>query len=124
MTKYKLTLNFYFSASLSPVIIPNLKNYFSMSSTHSLFMLRQPQKPALADALWTKLTPEAKTQPKGNVQYALDGGALLHRVPRLRGSPIYKVVRKLYCTYVKRNYGRAIVFFEGYNEMSAKVMTQ
>ena len=44
-------------------------------------MLRQPQKPALADVLWTKLTPEARTQPKGDVQYVLDGDALLHRVP-------------------------------------------
>jgi len=33
----------------------------------SPFTLRQPQKPALADALWAKLTPEAKTQPEGNV---------------------------------------------------------
>ena len=62
----------------------------------SPFMLRQPQKPALADALWAKLTPEAKTQPKGNVQYVLDGGALLHRVSWPRGSPNYKVVRDLY----------------------------
>ena len=56
----------------------------------SLFMLRQPQKPALADALWTKLTAEAETQPKGNVQHVLDGGALLHRVPWPRGSPTYE----------------------------------
>ena len=33
-SKYKLTLNFYFSASLSHVIIPNSKNYFSTSSVH------------------------------------------------------------------------------------------
>ena len=30
----------------------------------------------------------------------------------------------LYCTYVQRKYGRAIVVFDGYNEMSAKAMTQ
>ena len=87
-------------------------------------MLRQPQKPALADALWTKLTPEAKTQPKGDVQYVLDGGALLHRVPWPRGSPTYRAVCDLYCTYVQKKYGRAIVVFDGYNEMSAKAMTQ
>ena len=81
-------------------------------------------KPALADALWTKLTPEAKTQPKGNVQHVLDGGALLHRVPWPRGSPTYRVVCDLYCTYVQRKYGRAIVVFDEYNEMSAKAMTQ
>ena len=70
----------------------------------------------------TKLTPEAKTQPKGNVQYALDGGALLYRVPRPRGSPTYKVVCDLYCTYLQRKYGRAIVVFDGYNEMSTKAI--
>ena len=94
-----------------------------MSHSSFRFPIR-PQKPALADALWTKFTPEAKTQPKGNVQYALDGGALLHRVPWPRGSPTYKVVRELYCTYVQRKYRRAIVLFDGYNEMSAKAMTQ
>ncbi|XP_068675446.1 uncharacterized protein [Montipora foliosa] len=90
----------------------------------SPFMLRQPQKPALADALWAKLTPEAKTQPEGKVQHVLDGGALLHRVPWPRGSPTYKEVCDLYCTYVQKKYGRAIVVFDGYNEMSAKAMTQ
>ena len=90
----------------------------------SPFTLRQPQKPALADALWTRLTPEAKTQPEGNVQYVLDGGALLHRVPWPRGSPSYKEVCDLYCTYVQRKYGRAIVVFDGYDEMSTKAMTQ
>ena len=87
-------------------------------------MLRQPQKPALADALWTKLTPEAKTQPTENVQHVLDGGALVHPVPWPRGSPTYKVVCDLYCTYVQMKNGRAIVVFDVYNEMSAKAMTQ
>ena len=59
---------------------------------NSPFMLRQPQKVALADALWTKLTPEAKTQPKGNIQHMLDRGAALHRVPWPRGSPTSKLV--------------------------------
>lgn len=86
--------------------------------------LRQPQKPALAEALWAKLSPEAKTQPEGNVQYVLDGGALLHRVPWPRGSPTYKEVCDLYCSYVRRKYGRAIVVFDGYDEMSTKAMTQ
>ena len=90
----------------------------------SPFTLRQPQKPALADALWAKLTPEAKTQPEGKVQHVLDGGALLHRVPWPRGSPTYKVVCDLYCTYMRKKYGRAIVVFDGYNETSAKAMTQ
>ena len=109
-----------------------MKNYFSRSSAHIPHLFSIPhscsgspeQKPALADALWAKLTPEAKTQPKGNVQYVLDRGALIHRVSWPRGSPNHKVVRDLYRTYVPRKYGRALVVFDGYNEMSAKVMTQ
>ncbi|PFX17375.1 hypothetical protein AWC38_SpisGene18310 [Stylophora pistillata] len=90
----------------------------------SPFTLRQPQTPELTDALWTRLTPEATIQPKGNVQYVLDGGALLHGVPWQRGSPTYKEVCDLYCTYVPRKYGRAIAVFDGYNEMSTKATTQ
>ena len=43
-------------------------------------MLLKPQKPALADAIWAKLPSDA-TGPKSEVQYVLDGGALLHRIP-------------------------------------------
>ena len=43
-------------------------------------MLLNPQKLALADAIWAKLPSDA-TVPKGEVQYVLDGGVLLHRIP-------------------------------------------
>ena len=90
-------------------------------------MLKQPQKSAQADALWTKLTPEAKTQPKGNAQYALDGGALLYWVPRPRGSPIYKSSVRLVLHFPAKKIWKsnnAIVVFDGYIEMSAKAITQ
>ena len=45
-----------------------------------LLMLLNPQKLALADAIWAKLPSDA-TVPKGEVQYVLDGGVLLHRIP-------------------------------------------
>lgn len=47
----------------------------------SQLTLRQPQKPALADALWAKLTNDATSGPSDDVRYVLDGGALLHRIP-------------------------------------------
>ena len=90
----------------------------------SPFTLRQPQKPALADALWSKLTPEAKTPPKGN------GTA---RAGRRCSSPSSSMAKRfsdsqtvcdLYCTYMQSKYGRATVVFDGYNGMSAKAMTQ
>ena len=63
-------------------------------------------------------------QPGGNVQYMLDGGALLHRVPWPRGSPTYKEVCYLYWTYIQRKYRRSTVVFDGYDHMSTKAMTQ
>lgn len=63
-------------------------------------------------------------QPGGNVQYMLDGGALLHRVPWPRGSPTYKEVCDLYWTFIQRKYGRSTVVFDGYDHMSTKAMTQ
>ena len=108
----------------------NLRNFFDTSSAlipylfDSPLTLRQLQKPALAEALWAKLSPEAKTQLKGNVQYVLDGGALLHRVLWPIASPTYKEECNLYCSYLRRKYGRAIVVFDGYEEMSTKAITQ
>ena len=68
----------------------------------SPLMLRQPQKPVLADALWAKLTGDATSGPSGDVRYVLDGGALLHRIPWPRGSPTYKEVCILYCNYIEK----------------------
>jgi hypothetical protein len=46
----------------------------------SSLMLRQPQKPVLAEAIWTKL-PSNVTGPTGEVHYVIDGGALIHHIP-------------------------------------------
>ncbi|KAJ8389494.1 hypothetical protein AAFF_G00120320 [Aldrovandia affinis] len=78
-------------------------------------LLRQPQKPVLADAIWALHTP-------GHVQYVLDGGALVQRIPWTRGST-YKDICKLYSEYVTRKYGEAVVVFDGYQGTSTKDMT-
>lgn len=66
--------------------------------------LREPQNPALADALWAKLLPGPQTQPEGVIQYKLNDGALRHRVPYrfpdLQGS----VQLVLHLQYVYRKY--------------------
>ena len=49
------------------------------------------------------------------VQYVLDGGALLHRIPWPRGVT-YSTVTKIYSDYVCRKYGAAIVVFDGYED--------
>ncbi|KAJ7387589.1 hypothetical protein OS493_000923 [Desmophyllum pertusum] len=67
--------------------LSNIMNGVNADSTVDADAARMElQKPALADALWAKLSPEAKTQPQGVVQYVLDGSTLLHRVPWPRGS--------------------------------------
>ena len=47
---------------------------------------------------------EDQRNPSGDVQYVLDGAALLHRVPWPRGST-YESVSHLYVRYVTQKYG-------------------
>ena len=85
-------------------------------------MLREAQKSVLGDALWSKLET-GNTEPSGEVQYVLDGGSLLQRIPWPRGSPTYREICVLYCDYVTKKYGQAIVIFYGYLSQSTKHMT-
>ncbi|XP_041362003.1 uncharacterized protein LOC121377973 [Gigantopelta aegis] len=48
-------------------------------------LLRQPQKPVLADAIWAVLTPD-DTSITGEIPYVLDGGALIQRIPWTLGA--------------------------------------
>ena len=58
---------------------------------------------------------EEQPNPSGDVQYVLDGGALLHRVPWPRGST-YESVNHLYVGYMTQKYGAAAIVFDGYND--------
>ena len=58
------------------------------------------------------------------MQYLLECGALLHRIPRPRGSTTDSEICNLYCSYVHRKYGNAIVVFDGHDEMATKNVTQ
>ena len=82
------------------------------------------QKPGLADAIWSTLSPDAKTGPTTQVHYVLDGGTLLHRVPWPRGNGTYRDVLAAYTSYVSRKYGRPTVVFDGYDDISTKYSTQ
>ena len=74
----------------------------------------QPNKAVLEDCLWKSMKEEQRN-PSGDVQYVLDGGALLHRVPWPRGS-IYESVSHLYVRYVTQKYGAVAIVFDGYND--------
>ena len=90
----------------------------------SPLMMNPAQKPGLADAIWSTLSPDAKTGPTTQVHYVLDGGALLHRVPWPRGNGTYRDVLAAYTSYVSRKYGRPTVVFDGYDDISTKYSTQ
>lgn len=52
----------------------------------------------------------------------MDGGALLQRIPWTKGVT-YQNIFSTYCNYVKKKYGRAIVVFDEYQNVSTKDMT-
>ena len=87
-------------------------------------MMREPQTSVLADALWAKVPALSDTtEPTGDMQYVLDGRALLHRLSWPRGSPTYRALFLLYCNYVIRKYEQACIVFDGYQGVNTKYMT-
>ena len=61
--------------------------------------------------------------PTVEVQHVLDGGALLYRITWPHGFPTYQEICALYCDYVSRYVGPAIVVFDGYRIPSTKYTT-
>ena len=76
--------------------------------------MRPANKPALADAIWASM-PKTLLGQTGERQYVLDGGSLVHRIPRQRGTT-YNDICRMYTNYVTRRYGPAIIVFDGYQE--------
>ena len=71
-------------------------------------------------ALFESSSLPLQQEPSEDVQYVLDGGALLHRLPWPQGS-IYDDVCQMYVNHVKQRYGTAVLVFDGYtNEPSTK----
>ena len=83
--------------------------------------LRDAQKPVLANAIWT-LLPQSIPGLSSELQYVLDGGALLQRIPWTKGAT-YKEICTVYTEYVTRKYGNAVVIFDGYQSKSTTDMT-
>ena len=85
----------------------------------SSLLLREPQKPVLANTIWDTLTQNSPVL-TGEVQYVLDGGSLLQRIPWTRGTT-YRDICTVYTEYVTKKYGEAIVVFDGYGESSTRI---
>ena len=89
----------------------------------SSFLLHEADKPALADAIWKACECEAPAGiSEDGIQYVLDGGALIQRIPWSRGST-YGDICHQYTEYVPRKYKNAIVVFDGYESTNTKDMT-
>ncbi len=90
--------------------------------------LRTGNKSALAEALWLELAvvdppldPPSMTR---DIQYVLDGGALLYRIVWPH-TATYRDVIMMYVRYVVTKYGTPVVVFDGYEAAySTKNLTQ
>ena len=88
----------------------------------SSYMMLEANKPSLANAMWSKQLESAKG-PNVNSNFILDGGALLHRIPWVKGTKWDEILQS-YTRYVSVKYGNPTVVFDGYsNEPSIKDTT-
>lgn len=81
------------------------------------YVMREADKPLLADSIWNMLPPEQQLQsldptPEGAV-YVVDGGWLMHRVEWNKREK-YEQILSRYVGYVIKNFGKAVVVFDGY----------
>ena len=73
------------------------------------------QKASLRAALCAQMKTSSSLPPDP-LQYVLDGGALLHRIPWNRGTTWNQIFNQ-YAHYVTSRYGQAIVVFDGYSDI-------
>ncbi|XP_045199496.1 uncharacterized protein LOC123553863 [Mercenaria mercenaria] len=86
-------------------------------------LLREPQKPLLAKAIWDHSKCGTDIISDETVHYVLDGGSLIQRIPWSCGSSFDSICSR-YTDYVERSYGKAHVVFDGYcNGPSTKDVT-
>ena len=71
---------------------------------------RKANKPVLAEAIWKVINVNVEYPRQLTVQYVLDGGSLLQRLPWKRGSQFSSI----YDSYVIKKYNKAVVVFDGY----------
>ena len=75
------------------------------------FTPREASKATLTNALW-KCMPGDTPMSSGEVQYILEGGALLHRLHWSRGDT-YGDICQQYMRYISKHYGTPFVVFNG-----------
>ncbi|KAL8606521.1 hypothetical protein ACOMHN_037752 [Nucella lapillus] len=76
-------------------------------------LLHQQADNALLEYLWSS-AKEDTTLPNENINFVLDGGSLLHKLPWQRGST-YNQLAEMYAEFVARKYKKATIVFDGYS---------
>lgn len=76
-------------------------------------LLRQSQKSSLAKTIW-ELGPCGVEAIPNNIEFVLDGGSLLHRLPWTYGLT-FGVICESYCNMIRNMYGQPHIVFDGYN---------
>ena len=94
---------------------------FAPALFQSVGILLEATKSILSESIWKMVRCQQTDQPK-YIQYVLDGGALLHKIPWLKGLT-YSDILKSYRNYVLNKYGEAIIVFDGYEVSSTKDLT-
>ncbi|MCG8047094.1 MAG: hypothetical protein N0E48_15920, partial [Candidatus Thiodiazotropha endolucinida] len=97
--------------------IPQVFEYELCSVPSSLFdtagFIREPDKPALADAIWNLGDCSLSETLTESVQHVLDGGSLLQRIPWTKGAT-FSTICSSYVKHVTGKYQNAVVVFDGY----------
>ena len=97
----------------SEVFKYELSSYPSSLFESSTF-LRQANKSLLADEIWKIVFIDMPgLAASDNLQYVLDGGALLQKIPWSRGSTFASIIGT-YVRYITQRYRNPVVVFDGY----------
>jgi len=89
----------------------------SLFDTHLL--LRTGDKAEIIHYLIKQVPACITASPQPNVQYIVDGGALLHRFPWPKQNS-YSDICNMYTRYIRLTYGHALVVFDGYHGSTTK----
>ncbi|KAL8602370.1 hypothetical protein ACOMHN_022883 [Nucella lapillus] len=104
-------------AQSTPETIPSLFKYEMTNLPCALFdasgLPRLASKSTLAEYLWSS-AKEDTTLPNENINFVLDGGSLLHKLPWQRGST-YNQLAEMYAEFVARKYKKVTIVFDGYS---------
>ena len=97
-------------------------SYELCSLPSSLFeasgLLREADKPSLANTIWSLGECNKKDVSEEHVQYVLDGGSLLQRLPWNKGETFGSIC-ETYVDYVTRRYQTPTIVFDGYSTGSS-----